>query len=173
MTESEKYLNWTKGYLAGNGVDVGCGSKTVVPWAIGLDLPDDRYSAYHGHLRPEHVHLACDARVLPFKDGVLDWVYSSHLLEDFADWDPVLSEWARVIRPGGYLIVLIPDRERFQAALAAGHPPNDAHRHEGRVGELTETIGRLHGSQFEVIHDLLTNQTPEDYTILFVARKVA
>ena len=33
-----------------------------------------------------------------FRDGVLDYVYSSHLLEDYVDTEAVLREWLRVLR---------------------------------------------------------------------------
>lgn len=170
MSESAKYSELFVPYLHGNGVDLGCGGSPVVPWAIGFDLPVEKYMAYHGPLKKAGTfQWGGDARDLPFKDATLDFVFSSHLLEDFDDWTPVLREWARVLKPRGFLVVLIPDRQRFQAALAAGHPPNDAHRHEGRVGELTEHITRIGG--FDVVTDRLTDQNPQDYSILFVARK--
>jgi len=40
-----------------------------------------------------------------FRDGVLDFVYSSHLLEDLVDTEAVLREWIRILRPGGRLIL--------------------------------------------------------------------
>lgn len=170
MSESAKYLHLFGPYLHGNGVDLGCGGAPVVPWAIGMDLPAAKYMAYHGHAQTAGtVQWGGDARELPFKDSTLDFVFSSHLIEDFEDWDPVLREWCRVLKSRGFLVILLPDRERFQAALAAGHPPNDAHRHEGRVGELTEHLTRIGG--FEVLTDRLTDENPQDYSILFVARK--
>jgi SAM-dependent methyltransferase len=49
---------------------------------------------------------------LPFKDCTVDFVLSSHVLEHF--WDPIraLKEWLRVVRPGGYLFMIIPHKER-------------------------------------------------------------
>jgi predicted SAM-dependent methyltransferase len=92
------------------------------------------------------------------------------LLEDFEDWNPMLNEWVRVLKPGGYLVILVPDRELFQAALAAGQPPNDAHRHESHEGEMS-TYATARG--LEVIEDRLTECFPGDYTIMGVFRKVA
>ena len=51
------------------------------------------------------------------RDGVLDFVYSSHVLEDFPESEtlPILQEWTRVLRPGGRLILLLPDQQRYLA----------------------------------------------------------
>lgn len=50
---------------------------------------------------------------LPFEDGTADLVYASHLLEHFpTDRVPaMLAEWRRVLRPGGGLLVAVPDLE--------------------------------------------------------------
>lgn len=172
MSESAKYRHLTQPYLSGNGLDLGSGGTPVVPWAISMDLPTGEFLHYRSNQQPEHsIHLAGDARNLHwFRDGVLDFVYSSHLLEDFFEWEPVLAEWARVIKPGGYLVILVPDKELWNEAIRNGQPPNCAHTHESRPGELSEYITRLGG--FEIIQDKLTELFPGDYTVLFIARKL-
>ena len=111
------------------------------------------------------IHIRGDALDLPFKDGTVDTVQASHLLEDYADWWPALREWDRVLKVGGFLIIAVPDNERFRARVAAGQGDNLSHKHEGRVGELTEY---LHGS-YAVFADELVNAA--DYSILFIGRK--
>lgn len=169
MSETAKYRHLTVPYCNGNGVDLGSGGNPVVPWAISVDLPGEQYATYNAGNLPEHsVHWRGDALNLPFKDGVLDFVYSSHLLEDFADWMPALREWTRVLKRGGKLVVLLPDKHRWAEALRRGQPPNCAHRKEGEVGALTrETKGIV-----RPIEDRLTDLTPEDYSILFVGEKL-
>lgn len=169
-TESAKYRHITTPYLTGNGVDLGCGGEPVVPWAIAYDLPREEYSRYHSGLDPSRcIQFGGDARFLPFKDGVLDFVYSSHLLEDFFEWEPILREWIRVLKPGGKLVILVPDKHLWNEAIRRGQPPNCAHTHESRVGELSEYTTRL---GVNPIRDELTNSYPGDYTILFVGEKV-
>lgn len=170
MSETAKYRHLTAPYCLGNGVDIGSQGDPVVPWAISVDLPPSEFATYCNGSKPENaIHWGGDCRNLPFKDGTLDFVYSSHLLEDFEDWIPCLKEWIRVLKLGGNLVILIPDRELFLAAIAAGQPPNCAHRHEGRVGELTRAVRPLW--KMKVLLDSLTNSYPGDYTILFVAKK--
>ena len=170
-TETAKYRHLTTQYCIGNGVDIGCGGSPVVPSAIAFDLPADIYAKYHSGLTPDRdIQWGGDAHSMPFKDAVCDYVYSSHLIEDFFDWDPLLREWARVIKPGGFLVILLPDKTLWNDAIRRGQPPNCAHRHESFVGELSQYIGRLGG--FTVIEDRLTNCFTGDYTILFAARKL-
>lgn len=49
---------------------------------------------------------------LPFKDNVWDFVINSHVLEHFYDPVKAINEWMRVIKPGGYLFMIIPHKER-------------------------------------------------------------
>lgn len=178
MSETSKYRHLTSTYCyradgqPGCGIDIGSQGDPVVPWAWQFDLPDVLYRIYNGadnglrapvNLRGEGDNL------IAIDDASLDFVYSSHLLEDYADWTPPLTEWVRVLKPGGYLIILVPDRERWLAALRRGQPPNSAHKHEGHVGELSLYAQRLH---LEVIEDRLTDLSPEDYSILFIAKKL-
>jgi len=168
-SETAKYRHLTAIHCMGCGIDIASQGNPVVPWAWQIDLPVEEYSAYNGGV-PIHgiVQLRGHGQSLTVESNSLDWVYSSHLLEDFAEWNPVLAEWVRVLKPGGKLVILIPDKELWAAAMARGQMGNPAHKHEGRVGELTEYAA---GFPLEVIEDRLTNCFEHDYTILFVARK--
>lgn len=55
---------------------------------------------------------------LPVGDGEIDLIYSSHFLEHLDDptVGQVLSEARRVLRPGGLLLIKIPDFEAVQSA---------------------------------------------------------
>lgn len=170
-SETAKYRHLTTEHCRGNGVDIGSGGDPVVPWAINFDLPNDEFDRYHsGHPPRKPIQYGGDAKNLPFKDGTLDFVYSSHLLEDFFDWDPVLREWMRVLKPGGKLVILVPDKKLWNDAIARGQPPNCAHTHESYPGEISKYVGRL--GRMRVIRDSLTECFPNDYSILFVGVKL-
>jgi SAM-dependent methyltransferase len=49
---------------------------------------------------------------LPFPDMSLDYVLSSHVLEHFYDPVGAIREWLRVVRPGGYVFMVVPHRDR-------------------------------------------------------------
>jgi predicted SAM-dependent methyltransferase len=131
-------------YCLGNGVDLGVGSDPITESAIRVDMPQP----YSPGLLP--VQLAGDARNLTwFADGVLDYVYSSHLLEDFEDTKSVLIEWLRVLRPGGRLIIFCPDEQIYRAhCKRTGQTYNEHHKHDDfsltKVrGILTEISGTM------------------------------
>jgi SAM-dependent methyltransferase len=79
-------------------LNIGSGDITI-PGFVNVDIKD-----------------GVDARKLPYADGTVDVVYSSHLLEhfDYNDEVPaVLAEWVRVLRPGGLLRISVPDVDKF------------------------------------------------------------
>lgn len=68
------------------------------------------------------VDVCCDlAQGLPFADGSVDAVVAVHLLQDL-DWHalaPALAECRRILVPGGWLRVLVPDLDRALVAYRA------------------------------------------------------
>jgi len=152
MSETGRCRERLKHFCEGNGLDLGYGGDPIVPWAITVDLPQP-YVQYEPHA-PQH--LKGDAtRLSWFNDGVLDFVYSSHLLEDFEDTAEVMKEWLRVLRYGGYLVLYLPDEQAFRAhCQKTGQEVNDHHKHVdfslGFVLKLMteETMGR----PFQVVH---------------------
>ena len=154
MSESRKFTHLVAPYLLGDGIDLGAGGDPIVPRAISVDLI------------PERGQLVGDACQLKwFKDDSLDYIYSSHLLGCLNDWDMALREWMRVIKPGGYLIIQIPDHRRLTAFEGAGQTVYGTRN--GSVGELTKIVGSIGG--WGVIRDSYAH--PIDYNILFVAQK--
>ena len=78
---------------------------------------------------------------LPFADGTVDAVYSSHMLEHLFldDARAFLVECARVCRPGAVLRLALPDAEQFARDLiAAGEDP------EGSAGLHYNEMLRAH-----------------------------
>ncbi len=47
-------------------------------------------------------------------DGHYDFVHSSHCLEHLIDPIEGLKNWLRVVKPGGYLIVTVPDEDLYE-----------------------------------------------------------
>lgn len=56
------------------------------------------------------VDFLSDARALPVADDTLDYLCSSHVLEHLPDPIAALHEWHRVLRPGGWLYLVVPDK---------------------------------------------------------------
>lgn len=125
MSETKSHGENLKAYCKGYGIDVGYGGDPIIPTAITVDLPMP-YTKVGSH----PLNLGGDAKNLFwFNDDVLDYVYSSHCLEDFENTRDVLVEWTRVIRQGGKLVLLLPDQQRYEAACESiGISPNAEHK---------------------------------------------
>src|SRR5262249_40600054 len=96
-------------YFVGEGLDVGSGRdslgrfgglfpllQSVTPFDAGdgdgqlLEaIPKDRY----------------------------DFLHSSHCLEHLRDPGIGLKNWVRVVRPGGYLVILVPDEDLYEQGV--------------------------------------------------------
>lgn len=112
-SETSRHRVLLEKFCRGCGIDIGFGGDSITPTAIRMDLPSPYTS-----VGPSTVQLGGDCRNLSwFRDNALDYVYSSHVLEDFPEHETaaILREWTRVIRPGGRLILLLPDQERYLA----------------------------------------------------------
>ena len=91
------------------GLDIGSGGNPIFPQTISIDFGT-------GFLGPL-VQIRRDAKDLSmFTDNSLDYVFSSHCWEDFTEEEKpgVLSEWARVIKKDGFLLLLLPDEQRYR-----------------------------------------------------------
>jgi len=47
-------------------------------------------------------------------DDRYDFVHSSHCLEHMVDVRTALGHWTRILKPGGYLIVTVPDEDLYE-----------------------------------------------------------
>jgi predicted SAM-dependent methyltransferase len=64
------------------------------------------------------------SKPLPFAEGEADLIYAAHVLEHFpTDVVPLLlADWRRVLRPGGLLLVAVPDLEVIARMLVDERP---------------------------------------------------
>lgn len=171
MNESAKYLHLTKKYLTGNGVDIGSGGWPVVPHAIQIEQPADKFLAYNQRPINPDIEWQGDIFHLPFQNNVLDFVYSSHLIEDFSQevWRELFLEWSRCLKVGGFMVLLVPEVTRWAAAIKRGQIPNCSHyAPEPSVGDMSRVASTV---AMLCVEEGLTNVSPEDFSILGVFTK--
>lgn len=137
QSETSRCRDRLGGYCTGFGVDLGFGGDPINETAIRIDYPRP-----YANTGGDAVQLGGDAAHLHwFADGVLDYVYSSHLLEDFDDTRSVLAEWLRVLKPGGRLVLFCPDEQVYREhCRKTGQPYNHNHKHADFSLEKVKTI---------------------------------
>lgn len=101
--------NFIRKYFVGDGVDIG-----------GKPDPLSLYA--------EFFPLINSVRVWDMEDGdaqfmasaadeSFDFVHSSHCLEHMNDPAEALRNWLRIVKPGGYVVVTLPDEDLYEQGV--------------------------------------------------------
>jgi predicted SAM-dependent methyltransferase len=152
-------------------VDVGFGGDPIKRDSITVDL--ERPYTQVG-LKPRHLSVAIGG--MPwltkwFAPRALDYVFSSHLIEDFtyAHQRQIIEDWETVVRPGGHIVLYQPDQRMFVAhCRRTGQPGNDAHKEPDYcLGHFADRV--LEGLNLRVIH---SSPLVEDYSWEIVLEKL-
>lgn len=164
MSETAKHREFFTPWCIGDGIDLGYGGDPITPTAITMDQPTgERYSNVGKH--PQN--LSGDARDLRwFRGGMLDYVFSSHLIEDFEDTSAVLVEWIRVLKRGGYLCLLFPDEQKYKKHCAATRQPYNMHHAHADMGLL-----KISGLLTELGMEIVASAEFPPYNCAIVARR--
>jgi len=160
-------------FCNGVGLDIGFGG-----WPVHLNaICVDSASVFEaGQWKPKwpNQHIIGDAGKLTwFADNSLDYVFSSHCLEDFEDTKAALREWLRVIKPGGYLVLFLPDQKTYmECCREAGQTPNPAHKHEDfGLAYVKAILAEADMPRTGIVHELWP--VPGNlYSFDLVARKI-
>jgi SAM-dependent methyltransferase len=88
-------------YFSGKVLDIGCGNNLVVPNAIPFDKEQGDAQNILDHLSSE----------------TFDCVHSSHSLEHMGDVPKALEEWWRLVKPGGVMIIVVPDEDLYEQGV--------------------------------------------------------
>ena len=153
-------------------LELASGGAVSVPWAISLDLPPKEYARYNSNHSPRGpIHVHGSVMALPFAGDAFAAVCASHILEDFpqSKWGTLLSEWKRVVMPGGKLIVSVPDHDLWWQYVKKGGVHNFAHAQpQPKLGDMSRHALQL---GLSVVSEEMTNCYPGDFTILGVFQK--
>jgi predicted SAM-dependent methyltransferase len=127
MSETDNCRDILAPYCKGIGMDVGYGGNKIVPEAWSFDMPQP-----YTKVGDDRQQLRGDCRIFPFiADGALDYIYSSHLLEDFtySELVPIIIEWRRCLKPRGLMVTNCPNQQKFVDHCAkTGQGLNLAHK---------------------------------------------
>jgi GT2 family glycosyltransferase len=96
-------------------LDLGCGNNKTLPEAIGVDMikKDEVIDSLSGAPTSSADVHADVSEPLPFKPASADVVIARHILEHLMDSVQVIEQWKAVLKPGGKMIVAVPDNGRI------------------------------------------------------------
>lgn len=149
----KKYYSgfWDK-YCQGNGLDIGFAGYVpnvhpILPTAIGVDT---NYPGY-------------DGKILPFPDNSQDYVYSSHFLEHVDDYKTAIREQFRVVKPNGFIIIVVPSKLLYEKKDSLPSRWNADHKRMYQPSDLLREIEEsLIPNSYRVRH-LRENDENHDY----------
>lgn len=117
-----------------HALDVGTGAGALaialaplVAEVVGVDVDAELLDEARRRSPPATAYLEADAVALPFDAGAFDLVGSAGMLHHMPHPDRALAEMARVLRPGGTM--LVGDRLATADAGAARPPAHVEHAH--------------------------------------------
>lgn len=117
------------------------------------------------------------------EDASVDFVHSSHCLEHLHDPRAGLLNWVRVVRPGGYLVITIPDEDMYEQGVFPStfnrdhkwtftiHKPASWSTRSINVLELVQSLGpSVEVVKIELLHATYRQSLPRyDQTLTPVA----
>jgi SAM-dependent methyltransferase len=90
-----------RNYLRGKVIDIGAGKDLVCAHAERFDMEDGDANVISRFRPVDHY----------------DAVHSSHCLEHMREPRSALREWWSLLKPGGYLVVVVPDEDLYEQGI--------------------------------------------------------
>lgn len=101
--------NFVRRYFVGKGVDIG-----------GRPDPLSMHHAFFPQMDEVKIWDLEDGDaqfMAGVADGTYDFVHSSHCLEHLHDPREGLANWLRIVKPGGHVIVTVPDEDMYEQGI--------------------------------------------------------
>ncbi len=112
MSETSEIKGIVANFCNGLGIDIGCGGDPVVEDVLRFDLatPYTQANEYKAQFilneKPFLYYI---------NDDTFDYIYSSHLIEDFyyEELRYIIDDWFKKLKTGGKLILCAPDQQEY------------------------------------------------------------
>jgi predicted SAM-dependent methyltransferase len=101
--------NWARCYFVGDALDIGAGGD-------GLSRQRDRWPRLTS-VRDWDQGDGDGQALNGIEPASFDVVHSSHSLEHMADPYAALARWWEVLKPGGHLVLLVPDEDMYEQGV--------------------------------------------------------
>lgn len=135
-TQKVRSKNFIDKYLVGTVIDIGGGSDPVIPTAEVFDIKDGDAQHITKYRKKE----------------AYDCVHSSHCLEHMVNTIEALKEWWSLVKPGGFMVIVIPHEDLYEQRV---WPPifNPDHKSTFRINKL-ETWSPVSYDILEIVSNL-------------------
>jgi ubiquinone/menaquinone biosynthesis C-methylase UbiE len=168
-SETSKVRPLVLQYCSGKGCDIGFGGdKIKQDDCDGID-----FSQPYAKVGYNKVDIACDVikDEIPVPDGTYDYVYTSHLIEDFTDTKSGLKKFIRILKSGGNLILAFPDQQKYEAYCEkTGQTPNPYHVHRNMGFDyMIAQLGEIENIRYEI---LFSSNCEIDYNVILVLKVI-
>jgi demethylmenaquinone methyltransferase/2-methoxy-6-polyprenyl-1,4-benzoquinol methylase len=143
------------GLAAGSrGIDVGCGVGLYTLWlaeavgpggrVLGIEPTTERVEVARaltgGAAGPPRLEFReGDGTAIDAAAGAFDWLFCGNVLHHIADTQAALKEFARVVRPGGRVVVL--ESQALSAMFLPGHPELERRIQQAETERSREEAG--------------------------------
>lgn len=166
-SETSKVRHLVIKFCQGQGCDIGFGGDKIKKEnCTGID-----YAQPYAYTGKDKVDIACDVmnEKIPVADHTFDYVYTSHLIEDFTDTRQALEDFIRILKPGGTLILVFPDQQKYEAhCRRTGQTLNTHHIHKN-MG-LSFMHARLKEIPYIKYDNLFSSDCEIDYNVVMVLK---
>jgi len=154
-------------YMHGRVLDLGCGPYKTFPHFIGVDNGHhDKMFGHTGWQNNADVMVDSCEKLDIFATRSCDMVFSSHLLEHikYEDVTATLTEWCRVIKADGHLIIYVPDEDEYPKCVdKEGNPDHKWDCNYDKVVAAMESVPR----GWDLI-DYQKRNADKEYSLFFV-----
>jgi SAM-dependent methyltransferase len=108
---AHKYLDGLKGLEIGGSAHNPFGLDTK---NVDYTAEENQYKKLEKKFMGESlpVDIVAPGDDIPLSDESQDFVINAHVIEHFPDPIKALKEWYRLIRPGGYIFMIVPNKEK-------------------------------------------------------------
>lgn len=166
-SETSKVRHLVADYCMGHGCDIGFGGDKIKKIdCVGID-----YAKPYAYTGKDKVDVACDVmnEAIPLPDNTFDYVYTSHLIEDFVDTKTALMGFIRILKSDGNLVLVFPDQKLYeQYCEQTGQPVNTHHIHkEMGYDFMLQQMDKITNISYEVLY---ASNCEIDYNVVIVAK---
>jgi len=102
-------VNFTARYFVGDGIDIGGGPDPLSLYA--------QFFPRLGQVRVWDIGQGDAQFMQGVADDSCDFVHSSHCLEHLVEPQIGLQNWFRILKPGGHLVVVVPDEDLYEQGI--------------------------------------------------------